>query len=46
MRRTGVTTIPLSQLAQEMEGKLKYAAYTLRGVLEYSMQNQRNIKVN
>ena len=41
-----VTTLPLSHLVQEMEGKLKYAAHTLREVVNYSMQNQRNIQVN
>lgn len=37
-------TVPLSQLAQGME--LKYATHTLREVVDYSMQNQRNIQVN
>ena len=41
-----VATIPVSDLVQEMEGKLKYAANTLRDVVNYSMQNQRNIQVN
>ena len=41
-----VTTIPVSSIVQEMKGKLKYAAHTLREIVNYSMQNQRNIQVN